>query len=146
MSFPAPNPPPPVAARGRGQRAAFPRTRRMADGRTEKRFPCCAGRDCFPPPLARAFGEFAPRADSGLREAGRADADGGEPESANRAKIAPGRLGMSGGDNPPPFSLAPRLPPKFAEFGRISGRSPPRTFPPREFPPPDLAECDKIAV
>ena len=28
------------------------------------------------------------------------------------------------------FSLAPRLPPKFAEFGRISGRSPPRTFPP----------------
>ena len=29
--------------------------------------------------LARAFGEFAPRADSGLREAGWADADGGEP-------------------------------------------------------------------
>ena len=29
--------------------------------------------------LARAFGEFAPRADSGLRGAGQADADGGEP-------------------------------------------------------------------
>ena len=117
MSFPAPNPPPPVAARGRGQRAAFPRTRRMADGRTEKRFPCCAGRDCFPPPLASAFGEFAPRADSGLRDAGRADADGGEPESPRIARKSP----LDGwecpeGDNPPPFSLAPRLPPEICRI------------------------------
>ena len=42
-------------------------------------YPCRGGRDCFPPPLAGAFGGFAPRAESGLRGAGRADADGGEP-------------------------------------------------------------------
>ena len=77
-------PPPPLARAGRRARPRIPRRIRPnppnADGRAEKRFPCCAGlRDCFPPPLARAFGEFAPRAESGLRGAGRADADGGEP-------------------------------------------------------------------
>ena len=41
------------------------------------------------------------------------------PLPANRAKIAPDAPGMFGGDNPPQFSLASRLPPKFAEFGRI---------------------------
>ena len=41
-----------------------------SDGWTEKR---------FPPTLAGAFGEFAPRADSGLREAAQVDAGGSEP-------------------------------------------------------------------
>ena len=60
-----------------------------ADGRAEKRFPCCAVRGWPLGALARAFGEFAPCADSGLRGADRADAGGGEPEPANRAKNAP---------------------------------------------------------
>ena len=58
------------------------------DGRAEKRFPCRPVRGWPLGALARAFGEFAPRADSGLREASRADADGGEPEPTNHAKIA----------------------------------------------------------
>ena len=47
MSFPAPNPPPPVAARGRGQRPAFARTRRIRTDGRKNAFPappCGAGR------------------------------------------------------------------------------------------------------
>ena len=56
--------------------------------------------------LVRAFGEFAPRADSGLREAGRADADGGEPEPAHSGirLAAPVNSTRLGG------FVAPRLP------------------------------------
>ena len=60
-----------------------------ADGQAEKRFPCAPVRGWTLGALARAFGEFAPCADSGLRGADRADAGGGEPEPAKSAKIAP---------------------------------------------------------
>ena len=72
-----------LARTGRRARGRIPRRIRpnppTPDGRAEKRFPCCAVRRRTRRALARAFGEFAPRADSGLRGAGQADADGGEP-------------------------------------------------------------------
>ena len=48
-----------------------------ADGRAEKRFPCAPVRGWTRRALARAFGGFAPRADSRLRGAGQADAGSG---------------------------------------------------------------------
>ena len=50
-------------------RAVFRPNPPNADGRAEKRFPCCAVRRWTRRALARAFGEFAPCADSGLRQA-----------------------------------------------------------------------------
>ena len=53
------------------------------------------------------------RAAAGLRDAGRADADGSEPEPANRAKIAPGRAeSVQGGVSPRPNPLDAFYPPK----------------------------------
>ena len=47
------------------------------DGRAEKRFSSAPVRGWPRRAFARVFGGFAPRADSGLREAGQADAAGG---------------------------------------------------------------------
>ena len=100
-----------------------------ADGRAEKRFPCRPVRGWTLGALVRAFGEFAPRADSGLRGAGQADADGGEPEPANRAKIAPGRAANESPRPNPSGAFYPPKPPAFD--GLADAPRPPRTFPRR---------------
>ena len=108
--------PPPTA-----DAASAPRIPPNADGRAEKRFPCCAGRDCFPPPLASAFGEFAPRADSGLRDAGRTDADGGEPAPREPRENRPWtRRECSGGIIPRNFPLRPACPPNLQNLGGLA--------------------------
>ena len=128
----------PAADRGRRQRArafraAFARTRRMRTGGRKNAFPVALGAIVFPPPLAGAFGEFAPCADSGLRGAGRADGGGGEPDPENRAKIAPVALDAPGRAILCWIPIHPRLP---TEICRIWADSR-CLFPPRPSIPVD---------
>ena len=102
----------PAADRGRGQRAAFARTRRMRTGGRKNAFPVALGAIVFPRPLPVHSGNLrpAPTPDSATR-AGRTRT-AANPLPANRAKIAPGRAGNVRGDNPPPEPVGRILPPK----------------------------------
>ena len=102
-----------------------------ADGRAEKRFPCRPVRGWTLGALVRAFGEFAPRADSGLRGAGQADADGGEPAPRELRENRPWTRRECPGDNPPPKPAGRILPPP--------KKKPHLTDCRRPFPPPRAA-------
>ena len=101
--------------------SAFARTRRIftwTDGR-KNAFPVALGAIVFPRPLPGHSGNsrLAPTPDSAARA--RRTRTAANPLPANRAKIAPDALGMSGGDNPPPEPagrvLPPQNPPNFAD-------------------------------
>ena len=130
--------PEPAADRGRGQRAAFARTRRMRTSGRKKRFPCCAVRGWPLGALARAFGEFAPCADSGLRGADQADAGGGEPAPREPRVNRPSTgLIMFGGASPPVSLLRPACPLNLQNLGGLADAPRPAS----DIPPPDSGDC-----
>ena len=107
---------------------------RGMDGRRGKAARCAAlCAIVFPRPLP---GHSAPCAAAGLRDVGQADADGGEPEPANRAKNAPLRAWNVRGIQSPARPLcAPSAPPK-SPFPAGLADAP---HPAPDIPPPDAA-------
>ena len=130
--------PEPAADRGRGQRAAFARTRRMRTSGRKNAFPvalCGAGRSA-PLPGHSGNSRPAPTPDSAART--RPTRAAANPLPANRAKNAPLRAWECSGEHPPPVSLLrPACPLNLPNLGGLADAPRPAS----DIPPPDSGDC-----